>query len=329
MRFTLVFFLLLSTQTIAEDAGITLPPVYRPPADTHIIRIWGHPYLKPIVQRWQEHYQQLHPQVKFELHMTGSNVAMAGLYTGQADLALLGRPATESEIKAFEWVYQVKPAYLDILTGSYNTPGKAAALVALVNKSNPLNTITYRQIESLFNHKQKNTHQISLTHWGDFGLGGEWENQRINLYSIDTDRGTGRFFRQAVLKNSRKLNWEHLHEVIPNPKNQCPLQSANKKLHDLLANDRFGIAIAMLDHGIAPAIKTLAVAPCDNCPAVVPSTETVAKHQYPLARKVTAYYNQPKNQSADPVLTDFLNFILHEGQQLVKPSDGYLPLNRQ
>ena len=41
--------------------------------------------------------------------MTGSDTGMAGLYTGEADIALLGRTATASELQAFEWVFRHPP----------------------------------------------------------------------------------------------------------------------------------------------------------------------------------------------------------------------------
>jgi hypothetical protein len=46
--------------------------------------------------------------------MTGSDTGMAGLYTGEADIALLGRPATASELQAFEWVFRRPPTCLRI-----------------------------------------------------------------------------------------------------------------------------------------------------------------------------------------------------------------------
>lgn len=46
--------------------------------------------------------------------MTGNDTGMAGLYTGEADVALLSRAATSSELQAFEWVFRRPPTCLEI-----------------------------------------------------------------------------------------------------------------------------------------------------------------------------------------------------------------------
>ena len=51
---------------------------------------------------------------------------MAGLYTGEADLALLDRPATASELQAFEWVFRHPPTCTEITLGGTETPSQSA-----------------------------------------------------------------------------------------------------------------------------------------------------------------------------------------------------------
>ena len=42
-----------------------------------------------------------HPNVSFELVMKGSDTAVPGLYSGRADIALMGRPTTPSMTTVF------------------------------------------------------------------------------------------------------------------------------------------------------------------------------------------------------------------------------------
>ena len=51
------------------------------------IRIWGPPAMRGIAQRWADAYAALHPGVRIELTMRGSDTAIPGLYGGQADIA--------------------------------------------------------------------------------------------------------------------------------------------------------------------------------------------------------------------------------------------------
>ena len=51
---------------------------------------------------------------------------MAGLYTGEADLALLDRPATASELQAFEWVFRHPPTCTEITLSGTEAPSQFA-----------------------------------------------------------------------------------------------------------------------------------------------------------------------------------------------------------
>ena len=79
-----------------------------------VIRVWGNPGFHTLAQRWAESFRAGHPQDRIALHMTGSDTGMAGLYTGEADVALLGRPATDSELQAFAWVFRRPPSCIEV-----------------------------------------------------------------------------------------------------------------------------------------------------------------------------------------------------------------------
>ena len=86
------------------------------------IRVWGNPAFRTLAQRSAERFRASHPEERIALHMTGSDTGMAGLYTGEADLALLGRPATDSELQAFEWVFRRPPTCIEIAARDIDGP---------------------------------------------------------------------------------------------------------------------------------------------------------------------------------------------------------------
>lgn len=92
-----------------------------------VIRVWGTPRFQTLGQRWAERFRARHPQDRIAFHMTGSDTGMAGLYTGEADLALLGRPATASELQAFEWVFRHPPTCTEITLSGTEAPSLSAA----------------------------------------------------------------------------------------------------------------------------------------------------------------------------------------------------------
>src|SRR5215471_7235211 len=101
------------------------PPVYHPGQQlSGTIRTWGNDRIQPLMSRWEAGFRAHHPGMRFETRLQGTGTAMAGLYTGVADLALMGRSASSTEIMAFEWVFRYRPLGLQVSTGSLGAPGK-------------------------------------------------------------------------------------------------------------------------------------------------------------------------------------------------------------
>ena len=90
----------LQAQELASGPGHPVPG---------LIRVWGNARFLALAQQWAERFSPSHPRDRIGFHMTGSDTGMAGLFTGEADIALLGRAATVSELQAFEWVFRHPP----------------------------------------------------------------------------------------------------------------------------------------------------------------------------------------------------------------------------
>ena len=304
--------------------GVTaLNAALPPPADTGLpdsIRVWGTAELRPLLERWQAAFQKTHPTARFESRMTGSDVGLPGLYTRRADIALLGRVATDAEVKAFEWIYRVKPTAIEVATGSLGTPGRSPALVVYVHRDNPLASLTLAQLDAAFGAEHLRGAPANIRTWGALGLTGEWRDRPVHLYAPDTEEGTGRFFRSVVLNDSRMLDWEHLREFA-DTKASPPAHDAGRKILDALAADPLGLAVAGASISDA-RVKPLAIA------GVAPSRETLIARIYPLARPIFAYVNRAPNSPLEPKVREFLAYVLsREGQGEVERDGAYLPLN--
>ena len=302
------------------------PPLYQ--ARTQIagvIRVWGNPEMMPPLARWEAGFRRLHPQVRFESHLIGSDVGMAGLYTGKADIALLGRTAAASEVKAFEWIYRYKPGRVEIANGGMRA-GRSPALVAYVHRDNPLARLTLTQLDALFSAERLRGGPTALRTWADLGLTGAWADQPIHLYTFDTESGSGRFFREAVLKDSRKLYWDHLTEFSDSSPMRPPSHDAARKMLEGLARDRNGLAVAA-----GPAVvgvKAIALAAGEDALPIEPTPENLVSRRYPLGRSVYAYFNRKPDGALDAPVAEFLRYVLsEEGQQLVATGREYLRLD--
>src|SRR5229473_248905 len=86
------------------------------------IRIWGSPQMSGVLRLWKQSFRKHHPEIRFrdELHGTASGIA--GLYTGVADVALMGREIWPIETTAFQSVFPWPPLAIQVATGSYDVP---------------------------------------------------------------------------------------------------------------------------------------------------------------------------------------------------------------
>lgn len=284
-----------------------------------VVRVAGNPELAEIVGHWAEAFEKLHPGIRIVIRLTGSDTGMAALYTGKADLALLGRAPTPSEIQAFEWIFHYRPAQVEILTGSLDHPGRSPAPVLFVHRDNPLYQLSLAQLDASFGTDHRFV-KADIRTWGQLGLTGKWADKPVHLYGPDAMSGTGRFFRHVVLNDSRMMNWDQLTEFNDTG---IPLQAthdASRQILAALARDRYGLAVASL--GFAnPSVRAV---PVEGVPA---TRGSLISRQYPLTRAVVACCNRPPGKAADPVTGAFIRYILSpEGQQRIGPADGYLPL---
>jgi phosphate transport system substrate-binding protein len=310
--------------TLAQDMESL--PAYQPRETVSgVVRVWGNPQMQELVRRWGAGFQQRHPQASVVANLQGSDVAFAGLYTKSADVALLGRDPTASEIQAFEWIYRYRPARVEIMTGSLGQPEKSAALLMFVHKDNPLSALSLAQVDAIFSHEHLRGSE-PITTWGQLGLDGKWKHRRIRLYGYNAYSGTGRYFRHAVLDDSRNLNWDRLQEFGDGPERKGKRIDAARRIHDALAKDPYGMAVAILTPGAA-ASKPLALAAAPDGPFVDATAESLISRRYPLARSVIALVNRAPGKAIEPQVAEFLRYVLsREGQMEVAGDGGFLPL---
>lgn len=300
---------LAATQAIA-------PPPHAPPPD--MVRVWGNAQAAPLIRAWAQDFSRLHPEVSVDAHLIGSDIGMAGLYTGQADIALLGREATASELQAFEWVYLYKPVVLQLMTGSLGRAGLSPAIAVMVHKDNPLRELSMTQLAAIFGGTSDGHADVRT--WGQLGLSGQWTNRTIHAYGPMAESGTGKFFRVSVLADSNRMKWENLTEFADSVSSRG-VDDSGALIATALASDPGGIALGNLQYQNA-SVKVLAVR-AGTAPAQLPTRENLVERRYPLTRQVWAYMHP----DIAPQVKAFLEYTLSPaGQAVVRKEGGYLPL---
>ena len=299
---------------------------YQPQAVSGTIRIWGDEFMSGVVQSWEQGFQKFHPQVKFETKLMGTATAMPSIYTGVADLALIGRETNTTDNDGFLHVLQYRPLRFELVTGSLDVPGKSYALAIFVHKDNPVSKMTLAQLAAIFGCESKNE-VPNIRTWGQLGLTGKWKDKPINLYTFDAETGTGIFFLHTVLADSRKMNWENLKEFkdIRNPDGS--VYESGRQIIDALKKDRFGIAVSSIRY-MNSEVKQVALASREGGRFFQATRENLILRKYPLTRVTYAFVNLPPGQSLDPKVREFLRYIFsREGQTDVARDQGYLPLS--
>jgi phosphate transport system substrate-binding protein len=308
-----------------QESLAGLEPYQPQQSVTGTIRSRGNNYASALMKLWEDGFRKRHPAVRFETTLKGSETAIAGLYSGEADLGFLGREIYQPENDAFEEWFGYRPLGIEVTTGSYNNPHKTFALMIFVHKDNPLSRLTMAQIAGIAGCERTPGAMNPIRTWGQLGLTAEWANRPVHVYGYGTDSGFGRFFRMRVLTERYKWNSELKEFYNEKAANGSDIDSSQLIL-DALATDPDGIAYSNVSYMNAN-VKTVAVASNDSGPFIEPTKEKVWKRTYPISRFTSVFINRVPGSPIDPKVKEFLRYILsRDGQDVVAREGSYLPL---
>ena len=329
-----------------HEFDLSALPSYKPAAPmTGTIRQWGSNYLKdsPLQGYFEEAFRKHHPGVKFENNLSSTFIGMAGLYTHQADLAPMGRRPTWDELQAYQRIFGNSPVEIVMATGSYDVSGWTFALVPFVHADNPISKLTMEQLDGIFGAQRDggwngNNWDPSVARgadknirtWGQLGLTGEWADKPISVHAYNLNFHFPRDFAEKVFKGGYKWNEslrEYSNKTLEGAGEFGKLWVAGDQMMDVLGNDRYGITYTSMLYRDKPRVKTVPLAATSGGPYVMPSLQTVQDHSYPLTREVYFYANRPVGGKLDPLVAEYLRFVVsREGQTLVQKDGKYLPM---
>ena len=306
------------------------------------IRIFGS-FLKGNVEALERGFLKFHPEAEFANNfMTSSEGAMAGLYTGLADLAPAGDDAKITDILPFYQVFRYLPLEITVATGGYDQRGTLWAVPIVVNADNPIQGLTLKQLDGIFGEqrtggwdgiqytsKYARRPEENIRSWGQLGLGGDWADKPIQTYGYCAP-GFAYYFQRKLLHHSDKWNpnYRQYVEAKQTPDGAFGAAVASERMLEELSRDRYGIAWAALMHTKNyPAAKTVPLAVSDGDPFVPITPSTVRNRTYPLIRDAYFYANCVPGKPLKPNVREFLRYILsREGQQVIDDLGIFSPL---
>lgn len=326
-------FGLMAASASAVEETPPLLPAYVPQRQVDgTIRIWGHgayahaqDFIEELVRAWEDGFRRRQPAAQFDNKLYGTASAIGALYTGQGDLALMGREIWPMEIAAFKEVKGYEPPGIDVVTGSFDVRNRGYAIVVFVHKDNPLRQLTLAQLDAIYSADRRRGGKPART-WGDLGLGGDWHDKPIHVMGLPIARGFAEYFEQRVFLGARKWN-PAIQEFVDSPGSKGGITDGGQKMLDALALDPLAIGYAGLVYH-NDNVKPLALAETDAGPFVPPTQASVTDHSYPLTRVITMFFDQTPGKPLDPKLAEFLRYILSgDGQrEVIEHGHGYLPM---
>jgi phosphate transport system substrate-binding protein len=250
---------------------------------------------------WAEAFTRHYPNVKVQVEGKGSSTAPAALIAGTAQFGPMSRAMRPTEIDQFEAKYGYKPTQIRT---SYD------ALAVYVNKDNPLEKATLAQVDAMFSKTRKRGGKAINT-WGDAGLTGDWAARPVSVYGRNSASGTYGFFKEHTLKNG-----DYKPTVKEQPGSASVVQGVTE--------DRFGVGYSGIGYRTS-GVRALPLS-TDGTTYSDGNYADVTSGKYPLARFLYIYINKAPNKAADPVVAEFVRFLLSKEGQEVVVKDGYLPL---
>lgn len=263
----------------------------------------GSDSMNNLMTYWAEGFAKFYPNVKVQVEGKGSSTAPPALIAGTAQIGPMSRPMKDTEIDAFETQFGYKPLAVRTSLDS---------LAVYVNKDNPLQSLTMPQVDAIFSKNRKLGYKEPITTWGQLGLTGDWAVRPISLYGRNSASGTYGFFKEHALGNG-----DFKDEVKEQPGSASVVQGVTE--------DRLGIGYSGIGYRTS-GVKAIALAPKEGVAPVAATPEHVYDGTYPLSRFLFVYINKNPEKPLDPLVREFVKFILSKEGQEVVIKDGYLPL---
>lgn len=193
-----------------------------------------------------------------DLRAHGSGTSFPGLASGAAEIGMASRP-----IKNKESIKLRKSGIKDLRGAGKEHVLALDGLIVVVSQSNPIHTLSMKQIAQLFSGK--------ITNWSQVG----GDDRPVNVYARDNKSGTFDTFKSLVLKpNKAKLAAK------------AKRFESNEELSDAVASDKGGIGFT----GFAYLRNAKALSLSTACGIVSePTIFNVKTEEYPLGRRLYLY----------------------------------------
>ncbi len=267
-----------------------------------------------LLAMWIADFTKMYPGVRISVEIGGSGQAGPRLTSGVVDFGFIAREMMGREETPFVDKFGYKPLAVAVSGGSLKVKAFTDAIVFIVHKDNPLNEITFQQLDAIYSSTHNRGIREPITTWGQLGLKGDWADKPIHLWGVEIPNGYDNFVNHKVLADGQ---WR---DGIGGPHTVLPLS-------DIVAADKYAISYTGLAWNDNPNTKVLKLSATPGGPYHEANFEEVAAQTYPLSRVIYIFANKAPGKPLNPVLEEFIKFALsRQGQEDVVKDAIFTPL---
>ncbi len=265
----------------------------------------GSDTLNNLMTLWSEGFRSKYPNVKIAIEGKGSSTAPPALIESAAQFGPMSREMKSKEITDFEKKFGYKPSHFRAAVDS---------LAVFVHKDNPIKCLTLKQLDAIFSKTRKGGLEKDIRTWGDLGLTGEWANKPISIYGRNSASGTYAYFKEVAL-----FKGDYKDSVKEQPGSSAVVQG--------VASDKYAIGYSGIGYKTAD-VKAVSIGIKEGA-CFEPNAENAYAGDYPLARFLYIYLNKNPQRALDPLMSEFIKYVVSKEGQIATIKDGFYPISKE
>lgn len=265
------------------------------------IALHGSTLMQPLAVLWMEDFRQIHPEVKPTISCNGSEDSFQKLEPGKSILGLVSRDVSDDELAV--WSKEVGAPLVAITVG-YDV------LALIVHPDNPLQTLGWNTRLSTPLSLKDDTR---VTRWAPLGLDPPLADSPIHFHVLSKSHALRAYADRMLLAgdDSAKALTEHETQL---------------DVLEAVAQDKAGLGLISA-HRVDPKKAKAIYLSTGSEPAVAPTDLRAIDRGYPMVRKLSLVLVAQDPSQKNPLLDEFLAFVLSRQGQEVLCKDGLVPLD--
>jgi phosphate transport system substrate-binding protein len=291
------------------------------------VRIVGCPDMAQMIDKWDALFTRTHPGIRFTPIMKGNKTGIPAITYDMAAFAPRCGGATLLELLPYEKVLgsksdPVAALIIRVAHGSLDAAARLSPLGIIVNRSNPVASLTEQQVAAIFS---TGSGTGDVTNWSQLGMGGKLADQPIHPAGLywdayqrpeDPDMGEYMMYRKfgpfpGYVFSSHYEQYIRYSEVV-----------------GAVSRDPHAIGLVGLNK-IDSSVRQVPIVGNDGHILTTGSAKDLEADRYPYARDLYIYVRREPGTPFDPLVLEYMKLVLSkQGQEIVARDPlGYLPLS--